>query len=116
MTGTKCPDLPLDKHLPSSRREFVETAGRLCQRLGLPRSSGGKLASTVHEYAARYVELPRASLRVKFSGGVRTRILPTDPHSGGPWVMWRGTPYAHLMVPTAAMAKPVTNTKHTSDH
>jgi HTH-type transcriptional regulator, glycine betaine synthesis regulator len=27
------------KH-PSSRREFVETAGRLCQRLGLPRSTG----------------------------------------------------------------------------
>ena len=40
----------------------------------------------------------------------------TDPHSGGPWVMWKGTPYAHLMVPTAAMAKPMTNTKRTSDH
>ena len=26
--------------LPSSRREFVETASRLCQRLGLPRSTG----------------------------------------------------------------------------
>jgi hypothetical protein len=24
---------------------------------------------------------------------------PTDPHSGGPYVMWKGTPYAHLMVP-----------------
>ena len=29
--------------------------------------------------------------------------LPTDPHNGGPWVMWKGTPYAHVMVPTAAM-------------
>ncbi len=26
--------------LPNSRREFVETAGRLCQMLGLPRSTG----------------------------------------------------------------------------
>lgn len=26
--------------------------------------------------------------------------LPTDPHNGGPWVMWKGTPYAHLMIPT----------------
>lgn len=26
--------------------------------------------------------------------------LPTDPHNGGPWVMWKGTPYAHIMVPT----------------
>ncbi len=23
----------------------------------------------------------------------------TDPHNGGPYVMWKGTPYAHLMVP-----------------
>lgn len=27
--------------------------------------------------------------------------LPTDPENGGPWVMWRRTPYAHIMVPTA---------------
>jgi len=45
-------------------------------------SSGGKLASTVHEYAARYVELPRAALSVKFSGGTRTKLLPIDAHSG----------------------------------
>jgi hypothetical protein len=25
--------------------------------------------------------------------------LPTDPDNGGPWVMWKGTPYAHIMVP-----------------
>jgi hypothetical protein len=26
--------------------------------------------------------------------------VPTDPKNGGPWVMWKGTPYAHVMVPT----------------
>jgi len=26
--------------------------------------------------------------------------LPTDPTNGGPWVMWKGTPYAHIMIPT----------------
>ena len=26
--------------------------------------------------------------------------LPTDPANGGPWVMWKGTPYAHVMIPT----------------
>ena len=26
--------------------------------------------------------------------------IPDDPHNGGPWVMWRGTPYAHIMIPT----------------
>lgn len=25
--------------------------------------------------------------------------IPTDPANGGPWVMWSGTPYAHVMVP-----------------
>ncbi len=24
---------------------------------------------------------------------------PTDHKNGGPWVMWGGTPYAHLMIP-----------------
>ncbi|MBV8520830.1 MAG: hypothetical protein JOY71_01645 [Acetobacteraceae bacterium] len=28
--------------------------------------------------------------------------FPTDPNSGGPYVMWKGTPYAHIMVPVAA--------------
>ena len=31
--------------------------------------------------------------------------LPTDPKAGGPFVMWKGTKYAHIMVPTAAMPK-----------
>ncbi|HEY8578823.1 MAG TPA: hypothetical protein VIL72_02990 [Beijerinckiaceae bacterium] len=25
--------------------------------------------------------------------------LSTDPHAGGAYVMWKGTPYAHIMVP-----------------
>ena len=25
--------------------------------------------------------------------------LPTDPSKGGPWIMWKGTKYAHIMVP-----------------
>jgi hypothetical protein len=28
---------------------------------------------------------------------------PTDWNKGGPWVMWKGTPYAHIMVPITAM-------------
>ena len=27
--------------------------------------------------------------------------VPTDPTNGGPFVMWKGTPYAHIMIPTA---------------
>lgn len=25
--------------------------------------------------------------------------LPTDPYYGGPYVMWKGTPYEHIMIP-----------------
>ncbi|MBB3141075.1 hypothetical protein [Halomonas organivorans] len=28
--------------------------------------------------------------------------FPTDPDNGGPYVMWKGTDYQHLMVPVAA--------------
>lgn len=27
--------------------------------------------------------------------------MSTDPYNGRPYVMWKGTPYAHIMVPTA---------------
>lgn len=31
--------------------------------------------------------------------------MSTDPMSGGPYVMWKGTPYAHIMVPGARPPK-----------
>jgi hypothetical protein len=30
--------------------------------------------------------------------------ISTDPASGGPYVMWKGTPYAHIMAPVPAAA------------
>jgi hypothetical protein len=26
--------------------------------------------------------------------------MSTDPDNGGPYVMWRGTDFAHVMIPT----------------
>lgn len=49
-------------------------------------TTGSKLDTSVHEYAARYVELPRSKISVSFTGGTRTKLLPTDPHSGS--AMW----------------------------
>jgi len=37
--------------------------------------------------------------------------FPTDPRTGGPWVMWKDTKYAHIMVPVAAMPKAATAVK-----
>jgi hypothetical protein len=28
--------------------------------------------------------------------------IPTDPSGGGPYVMWRGTPFVHVMIPLEA--------------
>jgi hypothetical protein len=30
--------------------------------------------------------------------------VSTDPNNGGPFVMWKGTPYAHIMVPVGKHA------------
>ncbi|HEV8656295.1 MAG TPA: hypothetical protein VGR85_12370 [Candidatus Limnocylindria bacterium] len=47
---------------------------------------GNTVNSSTHEYAARYVELPRAAMKIHFDGGRQTKLLPTDPHSGK--AMW----------------------------
>ena len=44
-----------------------------------------------------------AHIMILTSDTKQLESLPTDPHSGGPWVMWKGTPYAHIMVPTVPM-------------
>ena len=41
--------------------------------------------------------VPHLMIIVPDPGGMKD--LPTHPDQGGPWVMWRGTPYVHIMVP-----------------
>lgn len=33
------------------------------------------------------------------AGKLDSSVYSTNMHSGGPWIMWGGTPYEHLMVP-----------------
>ena len=33
------------------------------------------------------------------AGDLDENVYGTDPKKGGPWIMWSGTPYEHLMVP-----------------
>ena len=47
---------------------------------------GNSLASSTHEYSVRYVELPRAAMRLHFEGPREAKLLPSDPHSGK--AMW----------------------------
>ena len=48
-----------------------------------------------------------AHLMILFPDPSMLDAYPTDPQSGGPWVMWKGTPYAHLMLPVSNSKKPV---------
>src|SRR6266511_4461653 len=41
-------------------------------------SVGATVRSSVHEYAARYVELPRAAFKMRFDGSRQTKLLPAD--------------------------------------
>jgi hypothetical protein len=71
---------------------------------------GDKGASNTDPYATK----PTADNNWVVSGP-HIMLLPTDASQldaypadwtkGGPWVMWKGTPYAHVMVPVTAMPK-----------
>lgn len=69
---------------------------------------GDKGASNTDPHATapsatnQWVETP-AHIMVLSSDTKLLESMPTDPHGGGPWVMWKGTPYAHIMVPTVPM-------------
>jgi hypothetical protein len=39
-------------------------------------------------------------IMVVFSDPAMLDGISTDPNNGGPFVMWKGTPYAHVMIPT----------------
>jgi hypothetical protein len=43
---------------------------------------GGTARTSVRQYAAHYLELPRAAMRIRFDGATSVRIIATDPHSG----------------------------------
>jgi hypothetical protein len=38
-------------------------------------------------------------LMILVSDAAQLEGISTDPWNGGPYVMWKGTPYAHIMVP-----------------
>lgn len=43
---------------------------------------GGTFKSTVHNYAARYVDLPQSRFRLTFEGPTSNRLIGTEPWSG----------------------------------
>jgi hypothetical protein len=66
--------------------------------------TGDQGASNTDPYATAKTEdnqwiVSPAHVMVLTPDTKQLEALPTDPHNGGPWVMWKGTKYAHIMVP-----------------
>jgi len=66
--------------------------------------SGGSDASNTDPYASgpeagnEWIHSP-AHVMIIMPGDIDQNVFSTDPLSGGPFIMWAGTPYEHLMMP-----------------
>lgn len=66
---------------------------------------GDKPASNTDPYATEptsgddWVEGVGAHLMILIPDMGALWNIPTNSKNGGPWIMWAGTPYAHLMIP-----------------
>jgi len=113
MCMVKADDTPmcLDKEWQGWADAWVNKKDPDIKNIGLAYMlRGDKGASNTDPYAAK----PTADNQWVVTGP-HIMILPTDVNQldayptdwtkGGPWVMWKGTPYAHIMVPTTSMAK-----------
>lgn len=65
---------------------------------------GGSDASNTDPFAQKPTEgedwITTSSHTMVFPvGKLDQSVYSTDPKNGGPWIMWAGTPYEHLMVP-----------------
>jgi hypothetical protein len=71
---------------------------------------GGSDASNTDPFAtappagAQWLTAP-PHIMVVLPGKLDPAVFSTDHHSGGPWIMWGGTPYEHLMVPVQEGSK-----------
>jgi hypothetical protein len=71
--------------------------------------SGGSDASNIDPFAAgpeegnEWITSP-AHVMVIMPGDIDQNVFSTEPLSGGPWIMYAGTPYEHVMMPVDAHA------------
>lgn len=96
-----------------SKSDFVaDRIGISYMLQGEPKGSGVSNATphhANHKHAEDYVETgPHLMIIVPKN---LLQGIPTDPNSGGPYVMWGDTPYAHIMLPVSLKGKQVVTNK-----
>lgn len=78
---------------------------------------GGTPQSNTDPYAEgpepgnEWMEDPMPHLMVLVPDSSMLEGLATSPNQGGPWVMWRNTPYVHIMVPMPKYMLPPNRTR-----
>ena len=87
----------------ANRRPFTPSRAALAYMLAGDTAEGG--ASNINPFDEQptagndwMVEGPHVMILVP--DPAMLDALPTAHHGGGPYVMWKGTPYAHIMMPT----------------
>jgi len=78
----------------------VETTGIAYMLRGDHGASNTDPFATAPTADNQWVVAP-AHIMLLYSDPKMLDAYPTDPKTGGPWVMWKGTPYAHVMVPVS---------------
>jgi hypothetical protein len=73
--------------------------------IGYMQATGGGWASNTDPYAMKEMGdnhwgLHPPHVMILVPDAKALAGMPTDPGNGGPYVMWAGTPYAHIMAPT----------------
>jgi hypothetical protein len=88
-----------------NKKPFTASEAGVSYMLAGDAPDGG--ASNIDPYAKEptadnqwIVEGPHVMILVPDAALLET--FPAEPESGAPYVMWKGTPYAHVMVPTGA--------------
>lgn len=89
------------------RRAILEQSDFSTDRIGISYMLAGDAAvnnddpyDTEREEGEVWVE-EGPHLMIAVPDPAMLELVPSDPHQGGPYVMWGGTPYAHIMVPVA---------------
>jgi len=100
-----------DEWLPFMGAMMAKTTPKVSHAgIGYMTAPGGAYGSNTDPYASKATpdnewgyDPPHVMLLVTDPAALVG--IPTSRQSGGPWVMWRGTPYAHIMVPLASTKK-----------
>lgn len=87
------------KALMTQSKPVIERAGIAYMLQGDGGSSNTDPAATGPS-AANDWHVAGPHLMILTSNPSELEGVPTDHHNGGPYVMWAGTPYQHIMVPT----------------